>query len=234
MVLPGFLISLTLAGATSCERDVVLLQHSHQISSSLKGPHELDELPDPPAEDEDEEPEDEDIGHGLCNWSSVSGPGVPPTVAGAKSLFVTTCADLYSENLCAAMTDTLFSVLQEDGEFSEEMHRHPLFCKEISELVEASGYYMQDVRSRLENRALLIKRDVALTFDKSLTRKDTITRSTKGEDAAVILVEGYSIYDDGGIQMTAVSRTAEFGFTLWRLLVLRSAGLCSALCLSAP
>ena len=50
-----FLISLTLAGATSCERDVVLLQRSHQIPSTLKGPHEFDDLPDPPAEDEDEE-----------------------------------------------------------------------------------------------------------------------------------------------------------------------------------
>ena len=93
---------------------------------------------------------------------------------------MTTCADLYSENLCAAMTDTLFSVLQEDGEFSEEMHRHPLFCKEISELVEASGHYMQDVRSRLENRALLIKRDVAMTFDKSLTRKDSLPSCSSG------------------------------------------------------
>jgi len=203
-------MSLALVGGatpeeSSCEDDMVLLQVSHQMASAKKTSNadESLDLDDSSDLDEDlDEPVDPDEpldpyytdgphtevmwsfgpeGHGLCGWASVFGPSHPSSLLDVKTLFETACLTLYSQGLCTSMTGTLFSAFDDGDDFESQVDLHPLLCREISELIQASDSYQEDLAgdgadqvtllNKLNKRSLSTRGDHS-GFEASLSGKN--------------------------------------------------------------
>lgn len=89
---------------------------------------------------------------GLCNLSKVFGDVEPTTIDHARGLFDSACGGSYPANLCAAVSEELFSVFSESegsSPFAEQLTgHHALFCQSLSELVSASEDHLVDPDAR--------------------------------------------------------------------------------------
>lgn len=128
---------LVTSGVTEiCDDETVLLQHSSQVSSKLK---QVGDLQTPTFHGPD--------GGGMCGWSSVFGPAAPLTVGDARTLFESKCVDLYPPGLCGSLAEEAFRVFDNAYHSTVALdlaESHPLFCKEVSDLIHASSDHQRD------------------------------------------------------------------------------------------
>lgn len=146
---------------STCEDDVVLLQHSQTLAVKHKRRGSL-----------------ESNGQGtdcLCNQCSAFGADNPDDVVEMRKLFDSKCQELYSEVLCTSVAEEAFNVLDDSILFSAQENEHPLFCAEIAELIVVSEQHQSDGGgyAALLNRHRKLLNQRGKAFDQSMASKNS-------------------------------------------------------------